>query len=86
MEEENAKMRRQLKYLEEMTLENEEVEAEHQKKMAAKQPFSGQGFKLGAPAPVSAPVNTSQAPIKKVNSVIVYQNKPSGNIQVHFGF
>ena len=27
------------------------VEADHQKQLAAKQPFSGQGFKLGDPTP-----------------------------------
>ena len=82
MELENVRMRRQLKYLEEMTVENEEVEAEHQKQLAAKQPFSGQGFTLGAPVSVSTPVKTPQTPIRKVNPVSVDPNKPSGNIQV----
>jgi len=87
MEVENSRIKRQLKYLKEMVVENEEVEADHQKQLAAKQPFSGQGFKLGDPTPTASASDTksSQAPIRKVNPVSVDPNKPSGNIQVRLG-
>ena len=41
MELENARMKRQLKYLAEMAEENDEAEAEYQRQQSAKQPFSG---------------------------------------------
>ena len=57
MDLENARMRRQLKYMKEMVEENEEVEAEHQRQLAAKAPFSGTGYSLTgdtAPPPLLA--------------------------------
>ena len=57
MDLENARMRRQLKYMKEMVEENEEVEAEHQRQLAAKAPFSGTGYSLAgdtAPPPLLA--------------------------------
>ena len=81
MEMENVRMERQLKYLAEMAKENEEVEAEYQREQAAKQPFSGRGFTLGAPSQTVDQV-TPETPVRKVDPVSVDPNKPSGNIQV----
>ena len=86
MEMENVRIERQLKYLAEMAKENEEVEAEYQREQAAKQPFSGRGFTLGAPSQTVDQV-TPETPVRKVDPVSVDPvsvdpNKPSGNIQV----
>ena len=81
MEMENVRMERQLKYLAEMAKENEEVEAEYRREQAAKQPFSGRGFTLGAPSQTVDQV-TQETLVRKVDPVSVDPNKPSGNIQV----
>ena len=60
-----------------------EVEAEYQRQQSAKQPFSGQGFTLGAPCSQTVtPDRPPDSPPKKVDPVSVDPNKPSGNIQV----
>ena len=82
MEMENVRMERQLKYLAEMAKENEEVEAEYQREQAAKLPFSGRGFTLGAPSESEAAVQPPVGPLKKVEAVSVDPAKPAGNIQV----
>ena len=81
MEAENVRIQRQLKYMQEMAEENEEAEAEYQRQQAAKAPFAGKGFTLGAPSPVPAPTPVT-APVRKVDPVTVDTNKPHGNIQV----
>ena len=85
MELENVRMERQLKYLAEMAEENKEVEAEYQRQQAAKQPFSGGGFRLGSPTRPVAPVPGDEPPVRKVSPVSVDPGKPSGNIQVRLG-
>ena len=85
MELENVRMERQLKYLAEMAEENKEVEAEYQRQQAAKQPFSGGGFRLGSPTPSVAPVSGDEPPVRKVSPVSVDPGQPSGNIQVRLG-
>merc|ERR1712062_786634 len=66
MEMENVRMERQLKYLAEMAKENEEVEAEYQRQQAAKQPFSGEGVRLGAPTPAVPSVSGALPPIRVI--------------------
>merc|ERR1711936_634268 len=78
MEMENVRMERQLKYLAEMAKENEEVEAEYQREQAAKLPFSGRGFTLGAPSESEAPVQPPVGPLKKVEAVSVDPAKLPG--------
>ena len=85
MELENVRMERQLKYLAEMAEENKEVEAEYQRQQAAKQPFSGGGFRLGDPVAAAPPGAAPEPPVRKVSPVSVDPSKPSGNIQVRLG-
>ena len=85
MELENVRMERQLKYLAEMAEENREAEAEHQRQLAAKQPFSGGGIRLGAPSQGPSPALAPEPPIRQVSPVSVDPSKPAGNIQVRLG-
>ena len=48
MDLENSRMERQLKFMKEMALENEEAEQAWQREQDAKKPFSGSGQMLGA--------------------------------------
>jgi len=87
METENARIQRQLKYMQEMADENDAAEEEYKRQQAAKGPFAGKGFTLGAPSPASptskpSSSSSSSAPVRKVEPVIVDQTKPNGNIQV----
>ena len=50
MDLENSRMERQLKFMKEMALENEEAEQAWQREQDAKKPFSGSGQMLGAPS------------------------------------
>merc|ERR1711971_1239317 len=50
MDLENSRMERQLKFMKEMAVENEEAEEAWQKEQDAKKPFSGSGRTLGAPS------------------------------------
>ena len=50
MDLENSRMERQLKFMKEMALENEEAEQAWQREQDAKKPFSGTGQMLGAPS------------------------------------
>ena len=85
MEADNARIQRQLRYMEEMARENEEAEEEYVKKQEAEKaktaPFSGRGFSLtaAAPEPTPAPRAVSHA---HWSPVVVDSEKPSGNIQV----
>ena len=85
MEADNARVQRQLRYMEEMARENEEAEEEYEKKQAVEKaktaPFSGRGFSLtsAAPEPAPAPRAVSHA---HWSPVVVDPEKPSGNIQV----
>ena len=83
MEAENARIQRQLKYMQEMADENDEAEEEYKRQQAAKAPFSGKGFTLGAPSPApttSKPASSAQ--VRKVEPAKVDTSKPNGNIQV----
>ena len=84
MEADNARIQRQLRYMEEMAKENEEAEEEYIKTQEAEAktaPFSGRGFSLtsAAPEPAPAPRAVSHA---HWSPVVVDPEKPSGNIQV----
>ena len=87
MEADNARIQRQLRYMEEMAKENEEAEEEYIKTQEAEKaktaPFSGRGFSLTSaapePAPEPAPREVSHA---HWSPVAVDPEKPSGNIQV----
>ena len=85
MEADNARIQRQLRYMEEMARENEQAEEEYEKKQAAEKaktaPFSGRGFSLtsAVPEPAPAPRAVSHA---HWSPVVVDPEKPSGNIQV----
>ena len=50
MDLENSRMERQLKFMKEMAVENEEAEQAWQREQDAKKPFSGSGQMLGAPS------------------------------------
>ena len=47
---ENSRMERQLKFMKEMAVENEEAEEAWQREQDKKKPFSGSGQMLGAPS------------------------------------
>lgn len=83
MEADNARIQRQLRYMEEMAKENEEAEEEYIKTQEAEKaktaPFSGRGFSLTSAAPELAPREVSHA---HWSPVVVDPEKPSGNIQV----
>merc|ERR1719370_2851435 len=50
MDLENSRMERQLKFMKEMAVENEEAEEAWQREQDKKKPFSGSGQMLGAPS------------------------------------
>ena len=83
MEADNARIQRQLRYMEEMAKENEEAEEEYIKTQEAEKaktaPFSGRGFSLTSAAPEPEPREVSHA---HWSPVVVDPEKPSGNIQV----
>merc|ERR1712109_103208 len=81
MEAENARIKRQLKYMEEELEWEKETIAEIEKEQCAKAPFSGKGFSLKSPSPAqsSAPEPVSLVHYKPVS---VDPGKPSGAIQV----
>ena len=54
MDLENSRMERQLKFMKEMAVENEEAEEAWQREQDAKKPFSGSGRTLGAPSSSSS--------------------------------
>ena len=56
MDLENSRMERQLKFMKEMAVENEEAEEAWQREQDAKKPFSGSGRTLGAPSSSSSSV------------------------------
>ena len=56
MDLENSRMERQLKFMKEMAVENEEAEEAWQREQDAKKPFSGSGRTLGAPSSSSSGV------------------------------
>ena len=59
MDLENSRMERQLKFMKDMAVENEEAEEAWQKEQDAKKPFSGSGQMLGAPSASSAAMGGS---------------------------
>ena len=83
MEADNARIQRQLRYMEEMAKENEEAEEEYintqEAEKAKTAPFSGRGFSLTSAAPEPEPREVSHA---HWSPVVVDPEKPSGNIQV----
>ena len=83
LERENSRMQRQKKYMEEMVKENEDWEAEFQRQVTDKGPFSGTGHMLGAPTPATAP--SPRRPLRQVPHVEVDPSKPVGSVQVRLG-
>ena len=62
MDLENSRMERQLKFMKEMAVENEEAEEAWQREQDAKKPFSGSGQMLGAPSVVGGSVGGAAPP------------------------
>ena len=66
MEADNARIQRQLRYMEEMAKENEEAEEEYIKTQEAEKaktaPFSSRGFSLTSAAPEPAPAPRTVRP------------------------
>merc|ERR1719305_66982 len=62
MDLENSRMERQLKFMKDMAVENEEAEEAWQKEQDAKKPFSGSGQMLGAPSAMGGSVGGSAPP------------------------
>ena len=56
MDLENSRMERQLKFMKEMAVENEEAEEAWKREQDAKKPFNGSGRTLGAPSSSSSAV------------------------------
>merc|ERR1712002_201109 len=78
-------MQRQKKYMEEMAQENEDVEEEYRRQMAAKGPFQGKGQMLGAPSPAPAADPGHRRAVVQVPPVAVDASKPVGSVQVRMG-
>ena len=83
LERENSRMQRQKKYMEEMVKENEDWEAEFQRQVTDKGPFTGTGHMLGAPTPATAPA--PRRALRQVPHVEVDPSKPVGSVQVRLG-
>merc|ERR1712025_12935 len=84
LELENSRMERQMKYMNDMINENEEVAMEDEKQRKAKMPFSGQGMRLGDPGPpASHSLSTVEAgPCVNVDPIIVSDSEPTTNVQI----